>query len=131
MHFPLYFSLHVEEVKVQGHNYYHPVKNIIELDLPWKPKPYLLISFANNATEQSIDDYIENSSECDSVTEGRGEKIMLAGLNARIFRDVDCNSQGETRIYAMRGNIGYNFIFKGKPTDEWILRMITSNFSLL
>lgn len=131
LRFPLHYSLHVERVKVQGRNQYHPVKNIVELDVPGKPKPYLLLSYTKNLQSQPIDEFIANSSECDEITDGVGEKISVAGLDGRIFRNVSCNSGGETRVYAMKGNIGYNFVFKGKTIDENILSEVINNFSLL
>jgi hypothetical protein len=129
--FPFLFTLHVGEVKVQGKNEFHPVKNIVELDMMGKPQPYILIGHSQNAEYQPIDDFIENTSECDEITDHQGEKIMIAGMEGRIFRNVSCNSGGETRIYFENGQTGYNIIFHGKPVDEKIIRLITENFTLV
>lgn len=131
LRFPLTWSLHVEEVIVKGTRKYHPVRNIIELDVPGKEKPSILISHNQTLEPQPVIDYIRNSSECSEVGETDGEIIMISGVEGRMFRDTKCAESGETRIYAMHGRTGYNFVFKGSPADMDIINHVIRNFTLL
>lgn len=129
--FPIFFSIHVNQAKVQGRNEFHTVKNIVELDAYGYPAPYILIGFSNNVNAQPIDEFIQNTSECDEITDQHGEKVMVAGLEGRLFKNISCNSGGETRIYFENGSMGYTITFHGKPVDEKMLSLIVNNFSLL
>ena len=52
-------------------------------------------------------------------------------MHGRVYRDIGCNSNGETRIYLLNGDIGYNILLHGKPVDERLLALILANFAPL
>src|SRR5512140_527988 len=43
--YPSSWTLHVNEVSVAGTSVFHPVQDVIELDAPGKPRPYILIEY--------------------------------------------------------------------------------------
>jgi hypothetical protein len=126
--YPVGFTLHVNEVSVAGSVVYHPVQNVIELDAPGHPRPYILIEYMYNVGAQQIDEFVENSSECDEIAGHPGQSVVVDSMPARIFRDISCNSDGETRVYIVNGTTGYNIILHGKPADERLLTMVLANF---
>ena len=131
LRYPGNFILHENEVSVAGSDAFHPVENIVELDAPGHPRPYILIEYMYNMQGQQLDDFIDNSSECDEITQQPGENVLVAGMHGRVYRDISCNSNGETRIYLLNGDIGYNILLHGKPVDERLLALILTNFAPL
>lgn len=129
--YPSTWALHVNEVSVAGTSVYHPVQNIVELDAPGKPRPYILIEYMYNVDGQNISEFIDNSSECDEITQHPGQSVAIDGMQARIYRDINCNSNGETRIYVVNGLTGYNIILHGKPVNEGLLAMVLTSFTRL
>ena len=126
--YPSNWTLHANEVSVAGTDVFHPVQNIVEFDAPGKPRPYILIEYMYNVDGQNITDFIDNSSECDEITGQPGQSLLVDGMQARVFRNINCNSNGETRIYIVNGLTGYNILLHGKPVDESVLGMVLSNF---
>lgn len=127
--YPSNWTLHVNEVSVAGSDVFHPVQNIVELDAPGKPRPYILIEYMYNVDGQNITDFIDNSSECDEITGQPGQSLLVDGMQARVFRNINCNSNGETRVYIVNGLTGYNILLHGKPVDETVLGMVLANFA--
>ncbi len=126
--YPSTWALHVNEVSVAGTDVFHPVQNVVELDAPGKPRPYILIEYMYNVDGQNLNDFIENSSECDEITGQPGQSMLVDGMAARVFRNINCNTNGETRVYIVNGFIGYNILLHGKPVDETVLGMVLANF---
>src|SRR5512138_680325 len=58
--YPSNWTLHVNEVSVAGTDVFHPVQNVVELDAPGKPRPYILIEYMYNVDGQNIADFIDN-----------------------------------------------------------------------
>ena len=129
--FPSNFTLHVNEVSVAGSDVFHPVSNIVELDVPGHPRPSILIEYMFNVQPQSMSDFIENSSECDEITGQPGEQVVVSGMQGRVFRNINCNSSGETRIYLLNGDTGYIILLQGKPVDGQLLGLVLANFAPL
>lgn len=125
--FPFNMALHVNKVKVQGKNEYHSVENVIELDASGKPLPYMLISFSDNMEPQSVQEYVKNTSECDAIDDKAGQKIKIDGQDALLFKNIKCNSDGETRIYIVRGVRGYSVTFNEKEVDQKYLDLVLQN----
>ncbi len=126
--YPSTWTLHVNEVSVAGTDVFHPVQNVLELDAPGKPRPYILIEYMYNVDGQNLDYFIDNSSECDEILGQPGQSLLVDGMPARVYRNVNCNSTGETRVYIVNGLTGYNILLHGKPVDETVLGMVLSNF---
>ncbi len=126
--YPSTWTLHINEVSVAGTDVFHPVENVLELDAPGKPRPYILIEYMYNVDGQNLNDFIENSSECDEITGQPGQSVLVDGMPARVFRNINCNTNGETRIYIVNGLTGYNILLHGKPVDETVLSMVLANF---
>jgi hypothetical protein len=126
--YPSTWTLHVNEVSVAGSDVFHPVQNVVELDAPGKPRPYILIEYMYNVNGQNLGDFIDNSSECDEILGQPGQSLQVDGMSARVYRNINCNSNGETRVYIVNGLTGYNILLHGKPVDETVLGMVLSNF---
>lgn len=131
LQFPAAYSLHVDEVSVAGTSVFHPVQQVIELDAPGHPRPTILIEYMYNMSAETLDDFIENSSECDEITGQPGQDVFSYGMPGRVYRDINCNSKGETRLYMLNGDVGYIILLQGKPVDQAILNMLLANFSPL
>ncbi len=127
--YPSTWTLRINEVSVAGTDIFHPVQNVLELDAPGKPRPYILIEYMYNVDGQNIAEFIDNSSECDEITGQPGASVLVDGMAARVFRNINCNSNGETRVYIVNGNTGYNILLHGKPVDESVLAMVLANFA--
>ncbi len=126
--YPSTWTLHVNEVSVAGTDVFHPVQNVLELDAPGKPRPYILIEYMYNVDGQNLDQFVDNSSECDEILGQPGQSLQVDGMPARVYRNINCNSNGETRVYIVNGVTGYNILLHGKPVDETVLGMVLSNF---
>jgi hypothetical protein len=132
MQYPNDFELHVDEVRVQHSDTFHPVTNVIELDSPYVARnPYILVQYGENMTNQTVEEYIENSSECEEVEEQKGRSLEVSGISGRAFFDILCNSGGETRVYVIKGMMEYTIVFAEKPVDREFVKKFLSGFSIM
>jgi len=132
MQYPNDFDLHVNEVRVQHSNTFHHVANVIELDSPHVGRnPYVLVQYGENMTNQTVEEYIENSSECGEVEDQKGDPIEVSHVSARVYFDILCNSGGETRVYITKGMMQYTIVFAQKPVDRGFVMKFISNFTIL
>lgn len=127
--YPSELTIHVDYVHVQNREQYHPVKNVIELDSSALHRaPYVLVQYAQNFEAQTVEEYIENSSECEDTETMAGEKIKVDGIDALLYKNINCSSAGETRVYFIRDKMGYNITISGESVDEKFLNDFISSF---
>lgn len=131
INFPFWYSMHVNEARVEDTNTFHSVTGIIELDAPGKPTPYILIGYSHTIGVQTVDSYIRDSSECDPLLTIHPEHLTVSGEEARLYNNVVCGNAAETRVYIVHGDTAYTITVRKTPSDEADLREILAHFHFI
>lgn len=130
--FPGSYMLYENKARVRGTNTFHDIARTIEIDAnASQPTPSALISYSDTEPDETLDNYIQTSSECDDVEQGKGESFTLSGIPAKRFAHIHCGDAAETRMYVLHNSIIYTLTFREDAIPESVVSQITQSFTLL
>jgi hypothetical protein len=129
--FPSTYTLYKNKARVRGTNTFHDVDRTIEIDAKAsQPTPSALISYSDTQPDETLDNYIQTSSECDDVEQGKGESFTLSGIPAKRFSHIHCGDAAETRVYVLYKSTIYTLTFREDAIPESVASQMTQSFTL-
>lgn len=130
--YPSNFELHINERYIfESDHKYHPAKNTIELDPPLTgSSSTIFIEHTFFQMPISLDDYIKNNANCTKILETKGQDVVVNKLHGKLFVNMPCGVSGETRLFIINNNIGYNITIDDTydTYNEAFLKQFLSRF---